>query len=191
VLALVLGACAGAPPRPLYSPQGEADRWGHSENQIADDTWEVTWKGPRYATARYESGRREDIGSYGEMALDMARWRAAELALANDRPVFRVVDSHTESEITLRDYDYYPSSAFLSYPGYRGSGFGLHTGLGYGYYSWPAASRAWLSMRAVLTVALSDGGDDEAGDLDAAAVRAAMRARYPGEDGSATAGPAR
>ncbi len=100
---------------------------------------------------------------------DLALWRAAEIAVANDFAAFTVEDRSTDVEVEIVDEWRY--SPYYEFPYHRRFGYHGFYDYGYGYQS------AWLQARATLTVALRAEATDEA--FDAAATVRRLENKHP------------
>ncbi|NQU72504.1 MAG: hypothetical protein HQ514_18285, partial [Rhodospirillales bacterium] len=80
--ALLTGACAFAPARPLMSAWDEESGFGYSERKIEETIWEVTYVGPFLRTHLNPARRAGEVKRLRAAAEDLALWRAAELAMA-------------------------------------------------------------------------------------------------------------
>jgi hypothetical protein len=121
---LTLAACQSAPPRPLYQPLETGAEFGYTERQIDDTHWEVTYAGPRYRSSYGDSKRDAESNAARGLAYDLALWRAAQIALEQDKPSFAVVserrdvDRSTEVNRRYSPYPFYPYG--FRHPGHWG-----------------------------------------------------------------------
>jgi hypothetical protein len=124
-----LAGCQSAPPRPLYQPLETGAEFGYTEQQVDPTHWEVTYAGPRYRASYSDSKRDAETESARGLAYDLALWRAAQIALEQNRPSFAVVSERRDVDRSTqvdRRYGGYP----YSYPfGFRHSGY-------WGYWPW-------------------------------------------------------
>jgi hypothetical protein len=123
-MTVLAAACQSAPPRPLYQPLEAGADFGYTERQIDDTHWEVTYAGPRYRSSYSDSKRDAESDAARSLAYDLALWRAAQIALEQNKPSFAVVserrdlDRSTEVNRRYSPYPYYPYG--FRHPGYWG-----------------------------------------------------------------------
>jgi hypothetical protein len=124
-----LAGCQSAPPRPLYQPLEAGAEFGYTEHQVDPTHWEVTYAGPRYRASYSDSKRDAETDSARSLAYDLALWRAAQIALEQNRPSFAVVSERRDVDRSTqvdRRYGGYP----YPYPfGFRHPGY-------WGYWPW-------------------------------------------------------
>ena len=175
VSGLGLAGCQTAPPPPLFAPHDQARGYGYSENKVSDNVYTVKYLTPLHDVAYGQVARQSDIDAAKRTAEDMARWRAAEIALERGFPAFVVSDTRTDAEITDRRYDvgpYYPYPRYWHDP--------LYPFDPYYYHGWGFRRDTVAQVRATLTVTLSKTVGD--GAIDAAQVRDQLAEKYPGQD---------
>jgi hypothetical protein len=126
---LGVAACQSTPPRPLYQPLEAGAEFGYVERQIDPTRWEVTYAGPRYRASYSDSKRDAETESARDLAYDLALWRAAQIALEQNRPSFAVVSERRDVDHSTQINRRYPA-----YPYYHPFGF-RHPGFG-GYWPW-------------------------------------------------------
>lgn len=182
VAAAALASCAAVPdlppPPPTMSPYPAGGHgYGYAEERIGPDLLRVVYHGP-WRPLDYDAvPRRAQLDRAASAAADLALWRAAQLALAEGKPAFTVIERRADTETNRSPgYVYDPWWPHYAYP---------H---GYGPYYWPyyrpwppayyvpgaASGRA----RVVLTVRLA--GRATAANIDAAAtIRRFERAYGP------------
>ncbi|HXV25487.1 MAG TPA: hypothetical protein VED46_14655 [Alphaproteobacteria bacterium] len=121
---LAVAACQSAPPRPLYQPLESDTGFGYTERQIDDTHWEVTYAGPRYSAPHGDEASEREADLAGVQAYDLALWRAAEIALEQERQSFAVVSERRDFDRSTRvdrrysPFPYYPFG--FRHPGYWG-----------------------------------------------------------------------
>lgn len=168
-----LGACTATPP--LMSPLEHAKRYGYSDRELAPDRFEVSYQGPRHPVpSALPTLPEPQVAPVRAEALDLATWRAAALALARGFKGLRVIDR--QSFVDVRPdflYDGTPSPTWR-YPGI------VYSSPGYaGTITVYVQARATLTAQFVAT--------PQAGDLDAVATIATLRAAHPGAEGPVAA----
>lgn len=183
--AVLLAGCQTAAPRkPLYTSQQQAKSFGYSEKEISPGLYQVQYAGPRTRVATYGDTHKTDVKNVKSAARDMARLRAADLALKKGFPAFRI--EKVENDATVRREDYYPWSPTVGFGfGYGHGGYhGPFTGIGFAYpyaggYRSDAAAKVTMQVRMLP----EPGPDGE----DAAKTLAELRTRYGGEASGAGA----
>ena len=109
----LLAGCQSAPPRPLFQPLETGAEYGYAEQQIDDSHWEVTFAGPRYRSSYGDSKRDAESEAARDQSYDLALWRAAQIALEQNKPSFAVVserrdvDHSTEVNRRYAPFPYY------------------------------------------------------------------------------------
>jgi hypothetical protein len=170
-LGLLLAACTTSPPLPLLSPLEQAKRYGYSDHELAPDRLEVSFTGPRHRVPSAAPTLPEPmIAPVRAEALDLATWRAAELALARGFKALRVTER--QSFVDARPdliYDWGLSPVWR-YPG-----------LVYAAPGYAGALYVYLQARATVSVQLLAEPTGDA--LDAAETIARLRAAHPGAEG--------
>jgi hypothetical protein len=103
--AAVLSGCAAmpsAPPPPLMSPYPAAGYgYGYAEERIGPDLVRVVYYGPLRPLDPAAPAREPQLERAASEAADLALWRAAQLALAESKPAFTVIERRADTE-TLR-----------------------------------------------------------------------------------------
>lgn len=167
VLALAGAGCAtdGAPPPPYMTPYPAGGyEFGYADERLGADLWRVVYHGP-WRTLDLDPGpRRAQIDRAASEAADLALWRAAQIALAANKPAFSIVDRRTDTETHRR------RGAFVDDPWWQ------HTYYAYGRgrfipRPWPSSyyvpGDASGRARATLTIRLE--GRAAGAGIDAAA----------------------
>lgn len=165
--ALIAGGCTPAPVYPLYTPLQVAGSFGYWEQRISGTRYRVTYSAPVRTTSAYGGERRNrDAEHQVGLAYDLALWRAADLALANGYPAFKVAQRSNDVQVDVR----YDPDPFV--------GFGHHDHHGHfpHRYRYPYPRYAELAAAVTLAVEFRRAGD--ADTLDARAARRRLRARY-------------
>ena len=164
VLLLVAGCASG----PAYRPFERGV--GYEEVQLRPGEYHVIYSGP------------DNMGL--GTATELAKVRAAEVALANGAAFFRVLD--TEAGVR-REVDVVPTGPSLGVGlgGYRGHGGGLGIGTGIGYRTGvtDVDRRPQVVLRVELLDADAEGALSAREVLDAAAGRYGDRVIEPGRLG--------
>ncbi len=157
ILALIavagLAACATGPRPPLMTPLTPGVDYGYAEEAVGDARYRITYVTPSLRTAFDREGRKGDAAWARALALDLATWRAAELAREEGYAAFRIDDRRVEIEVVrYDDAPRYPN-VYLGLP----SGAARYPPHG---FLRPFRS-AWLQARAILTITLvrKPGGD--------------------------------
>jgi len=108
VSALVISALAGcaaappSPPPPLMSPYPASGHgYGYAEERIGPDLVRVVYYGPPRPVDYNGAARQAELDRAAAEAADLALWRAAQLALAEGKPAFAVIERRADTE-TLR-----------------------------------------------------------------------------------------
>ncbi len=161
ILALIavagLTACAAGPNPPLMSPLTPGVDYGYTEEAIGDGRYKITYATPSLRTALDREQRKGDTAWARALALDLATWRAAELARAEGFKAFRIDDRRVEIEVV--SYDDAPR--FPNY--YFDQSLGANRYPPHGLMR-PLRS-AWLQARAILTITLTQKSGDDALDV--------------------------
>lgn len=177
-LLLSLGACQTVPPvprPPLYSSIESARDFGYADRKLSGSTYEVTYIGPSDTVPSETLAREARVKADNAIAEDMALWRSADLAVEKGYPAFRITDRHSETQITVRNDDYYYDPYYYGSFGYYGYyGPYYHP---YGYYDSGYGRSSQAQVKVVLTIDLVRKMGK--GAIDADAVRARMAQKYP------------
>ena len=174
-LALVaaLAGCQVGPRAPLMSPLEAGGDYGHSDRQLSERRYEVSYLGPSVRTSLAPANREEDAEVARGLAYDLALWRAAELALENGFAAFAVEDSRADVDVeVIEDGPYF--SRVDAIPTYDFQGTGFHRI----QPRIPRLRSAWLRARVTLTVVLHAAPSDDA--LDAAQTVERLKDKHPG-----------
>ena len=169
--ALLLTACAAEPAPPLYASLAQMQSYGYEDRKLTDDTYEVTYLAPRRKVSFSRESRELQVRSAGRMAEDIALWRAADLALENGYPAFKVTDRRTDSEVTVRERDFYGFDCPF--------GFYRHRYRPFRYCGFDGFPERHADVQVTLTVDMkgAPGADTE----NAEDVRERLRKKYPGQ----------
>ena len=186
----ILAGCASrTPPPPLMSPYGPGAPYGYVDEKISDDTYRITFVGPRISTATQRSAREKDSTMAKAQASELARWRAAQLAVNASMPRFIVDHEEVETEV-VETRSFYP----IYHPFYS-FGYGSRYSYGGHYYGGPYyppyyhySPRFETTLRAIvkLEVRLVDGR--VGGSIDAANYASGMEMKYPQGGAAANGG---
>jgi len=175
-LGVLLGGCATGPAYPLLTPIDVAHSFGFSDRRLADGRYEVSYVAPTLQGFGYRFDQSPAERQGKSLALDMAIWRAAQIAQAQGYQGFSVADTQSNSDIQQR-------SAY--YDGPWGPGWGRHRApFGWDAYNPPETS---VQVEVKLAVALSNSL--KPGDYNAADAIQQLRQTYPGADGGPVAAP--
>jgi hypothetical protein len=162
---LLTAACAPMGLKELYVPRAGGAGYGYAEQSLGDRRFQIVYDAPLQTA--YSVGPQQKAQELGR-SFDLALLRAADIALANGMPAFRVVDR--VNDVDVRAYPSYRDPFW--YPGWRRP-----------YYGYPWAydpfydnSYQVLSTRVNLTIELLPAVED--GAYDARNVQATIRARY-------------
>jgi hypothetical protein len=100
----LLSGCAATPsaPPPLMSPYPASGYgYGYAEERIGPDLVRVVYHGPVRPLDVAAAPRGTQLDRAASEAADLALWRAAQLALAESKPAFTVIERRADTE-TLR-----------------------------------------------------------------------------------------
>lgn len=98
--AVVAASCSTRSPAPsLMSPIAETGTYGYREHRLDPSGFEITYVGPRYRLPVEGAVRRTYADAAVAQAFEMALWRAAEIALAEDSPGFVVTRRSTDLDL--------------------------------------------------------------------------------------------
>jgi hypothetical protein len=124
---LVAGcATAPTPPPPLMSPYPASGYgYGYAEERIGPDLLRVVYHGPLRPLDPAGAARAPQLDRAASEAADLALWRAAQLALAESKPAFAVIERRADTETLRRPggwaYDpWYPYDCYPRYSRYWG-----------------------------------------------------------------------
>jgi hypothetical protein len=186
-LSLFAAGCAKAPPPtvPAMVPRSANGDYGYSETQLGPDLYTVTFVSPSLpapGSPEFEYG----LGGQKARVHALALWRAAQLALANDYPAFRIESESRDIDVTVVDPP--PPPPYVSTPLRTLSGppcrYDCDDPVGYWddayfnprYDEWYRRAHSFGRARATLTVrmlpALAPGA------VDAAATAESLRTAY-------------
>ncbi len=180
-LAAALVACQTGPAPPLLSPLDQTKRYGFAERDVGPDRVAISYVGPRHRAPSYAPTPRDaDTQPARIEALDLATWRASQIALARGFKGFRLIDR--ETQLDSRPDALYPGADWGPWPYWRYPG-----GFIYGPPGYYAAPYLEIQARATVTALLLH--ELRPDDLDAATAIARLRATYPGAEGPAQAAP--
>jgi len=170
---LVLAACETML-EPPYTALDKAKTYGYSDRHVVADTYEITYISPSRRVAQSSAARRGAVAAQSDEATDMATWRAADLALEKGFPAFEVVDTRSDTEVALSEYDYFYPSLFHEAHVYRYDR--LYRDGYYPYGAYPRVTSAYASTRTILTVKMRQAAAENA--KDARATRDRLRLKY-------------
>ncbi len=178
--AAMLAGCVAAPappPPPLMSAYPASGYgYGYAEERIGPDLLRVVYYGPPRPLDYDGTARGPQVERAASEAADLALWRAAQLALAESKPAFAVIERRADTETLRRPggWAYDPWWPHYCYPGY------WHPwGCRYAppYYVPPVADGR---ARATLTVRLESRVTPRTVDAAATIRRLERRYRPPG-----------
>lgn len=149
---LLASACQSTPPRPLFQSLEAEAGFGYSDRQIDQRHWEVTYVGPRYRSTYGESDTGEADAARTQ-AYDLALWRAAQIALEQDRPRFAVVTERRDLDRSTEINRRYSSYPFYPY------GFRRYGPWGWPWYGNDYSVRSFGEATVTLTIDLDPGPD--------------------------------
>lgn len=164
--ALLAGACATGPARPLMSAWDKESGFGYSERRIEESRMEVTYVGPFLRTHFNPKFRADDVKKFRALAEDLALWRAADLAKAGNYPALEIV--RTNTDITIESYEDRPRIFRYRLAHSRG-------GYRYEQIRVPGFRSAWLQAKAVIVVVLKRKRGEKDLDADETAKRLAKK----------------
>lgn len=167
--ALLTGACAFAPARPMMSAWDEESGFGYREREIGKSIWEVTYVGPFQRTRLNPVQRAGDVKKLRAAAEDLALWRAADLAMAGKYAALEVEKTRSDITVEIHDDDPQIVSRGLAH---KSGGYLYDQSLG------PKFKSAWIKAKAVIVVILKR--ERAAKDLDAAATAERIARKHPG-----------
>ena len=177
---LVLSGCAEGPSRPLLSPLGQGQNFGYTERPTGDGHWSVTYVAPVRRTVTAGELRARDTVAARAQALDLAMWRAAQVAQAQGYEGFRVDTRNFDVDVTADSS--YPDPFFYRGPLYR------DYALWGGAYPFPSyVTSPFAELRSVVTVDVTLTHQPQSGEFVAADTVAAMRRAYPDAEGPVAA----
>ena len=160
---------------PLLSPIEDASRYGYEQHLVERDRYQILFTAPLVAVAPLPEARAEDQRRLARIAFDLACWRAAELAQLHRMAGVRILDAGTRIDM-LSDTFVDPYWDLF----YARAGMSRYHGDGEPGFAGPATGSPILRARAAVTAQLVPQLGP--GDLDAAALLGALRARYPAAD---------
>lgn len=105
ILAAALGGCTGKPlppPVPAMAALSATGDYGYSETALAPDLYAVTFVSPSLS-AHGDPAQDYGLGGEKERVAALARWRAAELALAQGYPAFRVESETRDADVHVEE----------------------------------------------------------------------------------------
>ncbi len=169
VIAIGLSACATGPRPPLMSPLSPGGEYGYAEEALGGGRVQVIYVTPSLRSAFAPAQREADAAALRALALDLATWRAAQRALKDGFPAFRIEDRQVDVEVTVYGEGPQFPDRYLGHP--RGT---------YRVPSptvMPWARSTWVQARATLVVRLLRAPAE--GALDARATVERMRRKRP------------
>jgi hypothetical protein len=121
-LAGCVAAPAPPPPPPLMSPYPAAGYgYGYLEERIGPDLLRVIYHGPR-RPLDVAGPRGAEIDRAANEAGDLALWRAAQIAVAENKPAFAIIERRADTDTLNRPggWAHDPIWPYDCYPGYWG-----------------------------------------------------------------------
>lgn len=175
---LAMTACGGAGRYPLLSPIAQAGSHGYSEEPLGGDRYIVTFVGPSRLSASAPAARDRDAQGARQEALDLAIWRAAQIAQSAGAAGFRVVNQSSTVDVAAQP-TYYDQQFYGPFGSNVGAGgivrppsVGASAPMNY-----PESPTSRLQGRASVDIVLVRNlGPD---DLVAADVIGQLRIKYP------------
>lgn len=181
-LALLMGACSTpSPPKPAMVSIGANGNYGYSEVMLEPDRYQVSYLTPRLKVSASRADREADIVAAKAQAHDLAFWRAAQLGREKGFSALKLVDEHTDSDVSTNiQRSYSPAFyGFYGFPRYRHypGGFGPipwfpddYYGYGpwgpYDYYEYQRTTSS-LRVNSRLEVEFYETAPKEAQSIDA------------------------
>jgi hypothetical protein len=168
-LALLAAGCAERGIEQLYVPLGTGAGYGYTDHPAGDRRFVVTYDAPVRTAFSFNGveGKRETDAQVAR-AFDLALLHAADIAIANGAPAFRV--SNRENDVNVRSYPSYRDPFW--YPGWR------HPGYPYAWSYGPFYDEGYAALSARVTLTIELENDVGEGSYDARNVQATIRARY-------------
>jgi hypothetical protein len=175
--ALLLAACSSGPRAPLFSPFESNGVYGYSDGAVEGDRVSVTYTGANRRGFGY-TGRNSEIERKAvDEAVDLALWRAAQIAKARGFKGFTVA----ESRIDVRTYaepGYYDDTPFAGV-GIGAGRSGTVTGLGVGTRWGPSANSGYSGIKVTANLVIDLRNDAQEKFYDADDVITQARQSYP------------
>jgi len=177
--ALALSGCAAGPEKPLLSPLVQGS-FGYAERPTGGDHWSITYVAPVRRTVTAGDIRTKDTAAARAQALDLAMWRAAQIAQAQGYQGFRI-------DTRNFDVDVQADSPYFDPFFYRGPLYRDYALWG-GAYPFPSyVSSPFADLRSVVTLDVTLTNQPQSDEFVAAETIAAMRRAYPGAEGPVAA----
>jgi hypothetical protein len=174
---LALAACSSGPTAPLFSPIEGNGQYGYSDQSLAEDRVAVTYTGTTRQGFGY-AGRNSEIERKAvDEAVDLALWRAAQIAKARGFKGFTVADSRIDVR-TYADPGYYDDGPYGSV-GIGASRHGFGTGLGIGTRFGPSATSGYSGIKVMASITVDLRNDSQEKFYEADEVIAQARQTYP------------
>ena len=160
---LALSACASKPDDFLMARRSSPESFGYSEWRVDETRYVVSYSGPEVMT----TNTRDDLVDKAQQrardtALDLAMWRAADLALADDYPDFALVKVAANVKKAIVGHDYRQNGNPV-YDDVQGEALGYQTA---------------IYFRPEVTISVELRKDKAKGVYDAREISKSMRARY-------------
>lgn len=130
----------------MMSPLSPGVDYGYTDEAVGNDQYTVTYVTPSLRTAFDREQRKGDVAWARALALDLATWRAAELARAEGFDAFRIDDRQVDIEVVTHDDE----PRFPDY--YLGQPLGANRYPPHGLMR--SLRSTWLQARATLTITL-------------------------------------
>jgi len=116
VLAVFVFACAKLPSRPLLSEWHGEYEFGYVDKRLDSTHVRVNYKTPFVRTTLNVRQRTEQASRIVDLSFDLALWRAAEIAVRDGFPAFRVSVRHSESAVDRRSAEISAPRFTLAHP---------------------------------------------------------------------------
>lgn len=97
---LALAGCGGSGRYPLLSPIAQAGSHGYSDTSLGSDRYTVTYVGPPRLSSSEPGARDRDAAAARAEALDLAIWRAAQLAQGGGFAGFRIIGQNSTVDVS-------------------------------------------------------------------------------------------
>jgi hypothetical protein len=113
---MLAGCATPAPPPPLMSPfPASGYGYGYTEERLGPDVLRVVYHGPLRPLDPAGAARGPELDRAASEAADLALWRAAQLALAEKKPAFAVIERRADTETLRRPGGWAYDSAWPDY----------------------------------------------------------------------------
>ena len=118
---LALAECGGSGRHPLLTPIEQAGSYGYSDTSLGGDRYTVTYVGPSRLSSSAPAARDRDAAAARTEALDLAIWRAAQLAQGAGFPAFRIISENGTVDVSPQP-TYYDQQFYAPYGANVGAG---------------------------------------------------------------------